>query len=362
MRNDKTANTYYYNQLNKEQQKAYHAMKTGLLALAPSFPVPRLEARELFDIYFKLRMDCPEIFYSVKFSYRYYENSQNVELIPEYLFPKNKMQEHIRAMDARVKKLARQAEKLNEKEKELFIHDFICQNVHYDKLKKAYSHEIIGPLGQGVGVCEGIAKAVKILCDALGIWCIIALSENNPEKKIKYRHAWNIVRIDGKYYHLDATFDNTLSRVKNQSEKEGSAGGGEKAAIRYDYFNLCDAQFFRDHEPVIWKVPVCDDADHFYYKEKKLSFTKYEDVRKRSAQAVKKGKTLLFHWRGGYLTREVLKELIQIFEEEAAKKEKHIYLSLNWPQAVLQVSFEDQKRELQVVMEEANEGEQITEE
>lgn len=347
MKTNTIANTYYYNQLNKNQQKAYHAMKTGLQALAPSFPVLRLEARELFDIYFKLRMDCPELFYSVKFSYRYYEDSQNVELIPEYLFPKNKMEDHKRAMEARVKKLARQAEKLSEKEKELFIHDFICQNVRYDKLKKAYSHEIIGPLGQGVGVCEGIAKAVKVLCDALGIWCIIALSENNPEKHIKYRHAWNIVRIDGVYYHLDATFDNTLS-------KEGQ--------IRYDYFNLCDAQLFRDHEPVIWKVPVCENGDHFYYKEKKVSFTKYEDVRKRSAQAVKKGKTLLFHWRGGYLTREVLKKLLQIFEEEAAKKEKYAYLSLNWPQAVLQVSFEDRKREQQVVMEEANEGEQISEE
>ena len=32
----------------------------------------------------------------------------------------------------------------------------------YDKLKKEYSHEIIGALGNGVAVCEGIAKAVKI--------------------------------------------------------------------------------------------------------------------------------------------------------------------------------------------------------
>lgn len=54
---------------------------------------------------------------------------------------------------------------------------FIVQNVRYDKLKKEYSHEIIGALGNGVAVCEGMAKAVKILCDELGIWCIIALSE-----------------------------------------------------------------------------------------------------------------------------------------------------------------------------------------
>ena len=45
----------------------------------------------------------------------------------------------------------------------------------FDKLKKPYSHEIIGPLGHGVGVCEGIAKSVKVLCDVLGIWCMIAV-------------------------------------------------------------------------------------------------------------------------------------------------------------------------------------------
>ena len=202
---------FYYEKLTKQQQKAYHAMKTGLELLAPSFSVPRLDGKELADIYFMLRLDCPEIFYTVQFRYRYYPDSEYVEMIPEYLFNKNKILDHRKAMEARVKKLARQAEKLSEKEKEQFVHDFICENVRYDKLKKAYSHEIIGPLGQGVGVCEGIAKAVKILCDALGIWCMIAVSEANPEKNIKYRHAWNIVRIGGKYYHLDVTFDNSLS-------------------------------------------------------------------------------------------------------------------------------------------------------
>lgn len=338
----KDSSIYYYNQLNKQQQRAYHAMKAGLQSLATSFQVPRLEGRELSDIYFLLRLDCPEIFYSVKFTYRYYKDSENVEMFPEYIFEKNKIKDHQQAMASRVKKLARAAEGMSEKEKELYIHDFICQNVRYDKLKKAYSHEIIGPLGQGVGVCEGIAKTVKILCDALGIWCIIAISDNNPEKNIKYRHAWNVIRIGGKYYHLDATFDNSL---------------GRDDIIRYDYVNLSDSQIFRDHEPVIWKVPSCNDHDNFYYKEKKLSFTKMEDVRKRSAQAVKKGKTLIFHWRGGYLTRDVLNEMLQIFKEEAEKKEKHMRLSLNWPQAVLQLSFVEQLPETEVEMQEANEGE-----
>ena len=178
------ASHYYYDQLNKEQQKAYYAMKTGLLNLQDSFAVPMVSKKELSDIYFMLRMDCPEIFYSVTFSYRYYADSTAVEMIPKYLFSKDKIREHRQAMESRVKKLTRQAANLNEKEKELFIHDFIAENVKYDKLKKEYSHEIIGALGNGTAVCEGIAKAVKILCDELNIWCIIALSEANPDVEI----------------------------------------------------------------------------------------------------------------------------------------------------------------------------------
>ena len=56
-------------------------------------------------------------------------------------------------MQARVEKLVRPVKDKSEWEKEKFVHDFLCENVRYDKLKKAYSHEIIGPLGQDVGVC-----------------------------------------------------------------------------------------------------------------------------------------------------------------------------------------------------------------
>ena len=334
---------YYYNRLNKAQQNTYHAIKTGLQSLAPSFQIPRLEHKELADVFFLVRLDNPEIFYSVNFKYKFYQDSGNAEMIPEYMFDKSKIQDHQKAMKSRVEKLARPAMKMNEVEKLQYIHDFICQNVYYDKLKKAYSHEIIGPLGQGVGVCEGIAKSVKILCDALGIWCIVAISEANPEKGIKYRHAWNVVRVNGKYYHVDATFDNSL--------------GKNTDTIRYDYFCLSDKQLFRDHQPLVWKIPACEDGEHFYYKEKKLSFTKMEDVRKRAMQAVKKGKVLIFHWRGGYMTREIAMEMMQIFEEEAVKKEKHARVSINWAQAVIRVRFEEIIPEEQLVLEEANEGE-----
>ena len=315
---------YYYSKMNKAQQSVYHAMKTGLITLAPSFSVPILGGQELQDIFFKLRLDCPELFWAVGFRYRHYPNASNAEMIPEYLFDKKKVKEHQAAMEARITKLVRPAKAMSEREKELYVHDFICTNIRYDKLKKPYSHEIIGPLGQGVGVCEGIAKAVKCLCDALGIWCIIAISDANPEKKIKYRHAWNVVRLGGTYYHLDATFDNTLS---------------SEGIIRYDYFNLDDKHFFKDHEPVLYNVPACSDGEHYYYRDKKLSFTKTEDVVKRAEQSARKGIPFIFQWRGGYLTREVLSKLLTLLEQAAMKKGRHISVSLNRGQDVLQVIF-----------------------
>ena len=79
---------------------------------------------------------------------------------------------------------------------------------------------------------------------------------------------------------MDAAFDNGLRKDYGNSE------------IRYDYFNLDDQQIFRDHEPLIAPAPHCTDHDHFYYKEKKLSFTRQEDVYKRSLQAAKKEKLM----------------------------------------------------------------------
>ena len=302
---------YYYNHMNKAQQAAYHSILSGVKNLADEFQIPALEGEELYNVFFQMRLDHPEIFWVSSYKYRYYKDSPNLIFIPEYLFDKKKICEHQKAMTARVEKLIRLAQKLSEWEKEKYVHDFICENIRYDKLKKSYSHEIIGPLGQGVGVCEGIAKAVKVLLDALGVWCVIAICGNNPET----------------------------------------------SEIRYDYFNLDDSQIFRDHEPLIAPAPHCGDHEHFYYKEKKLSFTKKEDVYKRSLQAAKKGRILIFHWRGGYLTKEVLKELLELIRKAGDEKDKTAMVSINWPQAVIRVQYTDMQVQESVTIEEANEGE-----
>ena len=112
------AATYYYDLLNKDQQKVYYSIKEGLSSLQDSFPVLKLTQKELSDIYFMVRLDHPEIFYSVTFSYKYYQDSTFVEMVPVYLFSKDKIREHRSAMESRVKKLARNAVELDDLGKE----------------------------------------------------------------------------------------------------------------------------------------------------------------------------------------------------------------------------------------------------
>lgn len=53
----------------------------------------------------------------VSYRYKYYQDSPNIIFVPEYLFEKNKIREHQKAMQSRVEKLARPAAKFTEWEK-----------------------------------------------------------------------------------------------------------------------------------------------------------------------------------------------------------------------------------------------------
>ena len=332
---------YYYNQLSKPLRAVYDALLGGFRALATSIRIAFVSETVLSDIYLRLKLDEPLIFYVTGYRCRYMPGADHLELLPEYLFDKGRIQTHRQAVQVRLQRLVRPLAGKSPAEQELAIHDFILQNVRYDKLKKPYSHEILGPLTQGVGVCEGIAKTVKALCDAAGLWCIVALCEANPEKGIRYRHAWNIVQLGGQYYHLDATFDNSL----------------QCGAARYDYFNLDDSHIFRDHEPLVLPAPACTDGRAFYYRS--VSLMKLEDVEKRAAQALrKKQPTFLFHWRGGGLNRELLLQLQAIAARLAQEKGLQASSSVNVPQAVLQFHFTDAAQPA-LTIQQANEQEAI---
>jgi len=325
---------YYYRQLNAEEKSVYDGLCAGFTALAPVVRVRRLDGQRLADVFTVLRLDNPLLFYVPAFSWRFDGRAEHVEILPQYLFDKGKIRDQQRSLSRRIQRLTLPLAELDDWGREKAIHDFILENVRYDKLKKAYSHEIIGPLGQGVGVCEGIAKTVKVLCDAAGVPCIVALCEAAPELGIQYRHAWNLVQTGGRWHHLDATFDNSL----------------QAGTPRYDYFNLDDSHIFRDHQAPLYPLPACADSSESYYRREKLSLTKAGDVENRVRQALRKKKeTFVFHWRGGGLNREILSELLRRCGGAAAERGQFVTCSLNLPQSVIQLYFRTQPSGGQVI-------------
>ena len=109
------------------------------------------------------------------------------------------------------------------------LHDYLILNCDYDKRLYSgdmpyISHKAEGALLEGTAVCSGYAKAYEALMNAAGVPCEYVGNSS---------HGWNIVEIDGAWYHVDTTWDDPINR------------GGD--FIRYDYFLKSDAYMRRDH-------------------------------------------------------------------------------------------------------------------
>ncbi len=83
---------------------------------------------------------------------------------------------------------------------------YLAAHVLYDA-DSARPHIALGALIDGRAVCDGYAKAVKLLCDARDIPCIVVAGDAMQNYKTE-SHAWNYVQMeDGKWYALDITWD-----------------------------------------------------------------------------------------------------------------------------------------------------------
>ena len=119
------------------------------------------------------------------------------------------------------------------------------------------SHNIFGVFAHHRAQCEGIAKAVKVLLNAVDIKCIVVTGESVKNGK-KVPHAWNMVNIDGQPYHLDVTWD------------IGAIGSSFKR-IPYDYFNLSDQLIIKEHKADT-QLPTCSSMRHNYFAVNKNTF------------------------------------------------------------------------------------------
>lgn len=65
-------------------------------------------------------------------------------------------------------------------------------------------HLAYGPLVEHRGICSGLAWAFKTLMDEANIECICI--SGFLKEDLKTRHIWNLVKLDGQYYHVDPTW------------------------------------------------------------------------------------------------------------------------------------------------------------
>ena len=89
-------------------------------------------------------------------------------------------------------------------------------NDAYNKFYKYRQFYLEGVFIDGLAVCNGIAKAMSLMCGIEGITCYKIKGASRGSA-----HAWTKVRIDGNWYVVDATWANrTYTNAYTQTKKE----------------------------------------------------------------------------------------------------------------------------------------------
>lgn|SRR5574344_501696 len=115
------------------------------------------------------------------------------------------------------------------------IHDWICLNIPYDTTLTYIDLSWEGVLTHHKAVCDGYALLFEKMCSLAGIKAkYISGHAGNPDDPSN-GHAWSSVRIDGRWYLLDCTWD--------------AGWDGEKFNYSTDYLFLNPSYFIYNHYP-----------------------------------------------------------------------------------------------------------------
>lgn len=167
---------------------------------------------ESVAFYWQMLAKHPEIYYaggSISYSI---SGSTICSISPGYTMEQSQVAAQQTEIDAAVADALRYiSDDMNDYEKALAIHDWLAVYCEYDSVNLANgtvpdeSYTLYGALARQVAVCDGYSKAYQYILDRiLGIDCIRVTSD-------AMHHAWNLVLLDGKYYHVDVTWDDPTS-------------------------------------------------------------------------------------------------------------------------------------------------------
>ncbi len=125
-------------------------------------------------------------------------------------------------------------------EKEIAVHDYIVKKAEYNY--EALSENIIsvdnynayGILVEGLGVCDGYAKAFYLLGKAAGLEIKYVSGTARNELGLM-PHAWNLIKLEDEWYNVDPTWNDPVFVNGDKPEDY----------LNYKYFNLSD-EIIRD--------------------------------------------------------------------------------------------------------------------
>ena len=138
-----------------------------------------------------------------------------------------------------------------------------------------------GVFVKGLAVCEGYAKAFEILMAIADIDCIIVTGTIGEDE---IPHAWNMVKLEDSWYHVDVTYDDPYPETKE---------------IIYVYLNVTDDIIQKDHHWNMKNTPEALDSKYDYVKINKLSYGEKEEIIDLIKECNNNKKTYIsFLWSG----------------------------------------------------------------
>lgn len=127
-------------------------------------------------------------------------------------------------------------------EKIVAVHDYIVRTYDYEMETKGSPFTVYTFMHEKQGVCMAYALLFEKMMDELGIACYYVVGQADGEGDLG--HAWNMVQLEGEWFHVDATWNDLGKRTKAH-------------AIRYRYFLRSDVFMKRDHSWNLAHYPPC---------------------------------------------------------------------------------------------------------
>jgi len=292
----KTKSKFYYSCLNSSAKRIYNSIISALVARNnnPSFMVNPLGRKpNIQKILQYIDYDNPELFYVDFRKISFLSSLTKISLQLKFLYSKPQIDTMEKQLESIITKIVSSPRftSMDAYNKELMIHDTLVKNISYSDFGiNTETTSIVGVLLSRNAVCEGYAKAFKLLCDRAGLPSIVISGKGTPITSQEEPHAWNIVNLNGICAHVDVTWDSTTR--------------GESDTC-YDYFNLTDNDIAKSHTWDRSLLPACTSDKNNYYVRNKLCIDSRSNFKNYVAELAKQGeKAIAFRLIGKEKTTE----------------------------------------------------------